>query len=70
MPRYLRLGFVYGEITRELLEDDEFWEKAKDLPIDPNNWVDCANRALREGASKEELIERLREGLNKRLFPI
>ena len=72
IPRYLRLGFVYREITRPLIEDDQLWEMAKDLPIDPDNSVDRINRAgkaVQEGKlSREKLRELMDEELDKKPY--
>ena len=54
--RYLRLGFVASELSKELILDDRLWEMAKDLPIDPDNSVDRINRAEGSIEERRELV--------------
>ena len=53
---YMRLEFDY---TLEDQDDDELWEKAKNLPIDPDNRHDRLRRVVlrRKGMSKEEAMK-------------
>jgi hypothetical protein len=67
---YIKLGWITPDAPAEELEkliyDDELWEKAKNLPIDPNNWLDQWNRMIKkagklEGAEREKYLEEITE---------
>ena len=63
-----RLGLVYSEFSKELIEDDGLWEIAKDLPIDPDNPIDGMNKMLKEATSNEERLELIRKDLNRKPY--
>jgi hypothetical protein len=74
VPRLLRLGFSEKEIgDRELFLDDQLWEQAKGLPIDPNNEVDEFNRTLKEifesGITTQEFMEMVKEYIRQEIDP-